>query len=39
MYAGEGNEFGRLEDVFGHMAHPYQGLFKSIPTLDEEKLS
>jgi peptide/nickel transport system ATP-binding protein len=38
MYAGEIVEFGRLEDVFGHMAHPYtQGLFKSIPTLDEEK--
>ena len=35
MYAGEIVEYGSLEDIFDHTAHPYtQGLFGSIPRLD-----
>ena len=35
MYAGEIVEYGTLEDVFDHTAHPYTiGLFGSIPRLD-----
>ena len=35
MYAGEIVEYGSLEDIFDHTAHPYtMGLFGSIPRLD-----
>ena len=35
MYAGQIVEYGSLEDIFDHTAHPYtQGLFGSIPRLD-----
>ena len=35
MYAGEIVEYGGLEDIFDHTAHPYtKGLFGSIPRLD-----
>ncbi len=35
MYAGEIVEYGSLEDIFDHTAHPYtKGLFGSIPRLD-----
>ena len=35
IYAGEIVEYGSLEDIFDHTAHPYtQGLFGSIPRLD-----
>ena len=35
MYAGEIIEYGSLEDIFDHTAHPYtKGLFGSIPRLD-----
>ena len=35
MYAGEIVEYGSLEDIFDHTAHPYTiGLFGSIPRLD-----
>ncbi len=35
MYAGEIVEYGNLEDIFDHTAHPYtQGLFGSIPRMD-----
>ena len=35
MYAGEIVEYGSLEDIFDHTAHPYAiGLFGSIPRLD-----
>ncbi len=38
MYAGEIVEYGTLEDIFDHTAHPYtQGLFNSIPSLDKEQ--
>ena len=37
MYAGEIVESGTVEDIFLHRSHPYTiGLFKSIPTLDED---
>ena len=37
MYAGEIVEYGSLEDIFDHTAHPYtQGLFDSLPSLDEK---
>jgi peptide/nickel transport system ATP-binding protein len=37
MYAGQIVEFGNLEDIFDHTAHPYtQGLFNSIPSLDKD---
>lgn len=37
IYAGEIVEFGDLEDIFDHAAHPYtQCLFASIPSLDKE---
>ena len=37
MYAGEIVEFGTLEDIFEHTAHPYtEGLFNSLPSLDAE---
>ena len=42
MYAGEIVEYGSLEDIFDHTAHPYTiGLFGSIPRLDldTERLS
>ena len=35
MYAGEIVEYGTLEDIYDHTAHPYTiGLFGSIPRLD-----
>ena len=35
MYAGQIVEYGNLEAIFDHTAHPYtQGLFGSIPRLD-----
>ena len=35
MYAGEIVEYGSLEDIYDHTAHPYTiGLFGSIPRLD-----
>lgn len=35
MYAGEIVEYGSLEDIFEHTAHPYtEGLFDSLPSLD-----
>jgi len=37
MYAGEIVEYGTLEDIFEHTAHPYTvGLFNSLPSLDED---
>lgn len=34
MYAGEIVEYGTLEDIFDHTAHPYtEGLFNSIPRM------
>ena len=37
MYAGEIVEYGSLEDIFDHTAHPYtKGLFNSIPSLDKD---
>jgi peptide/nickel transport system ATP-binding protein len=37
MYAGEIVEYGTLEQVYKHKAHPYtQGLFNSIPNFDED---
>ena len=37
MYAGELVEFGRIEDVFDHPAHPYtEALYQSIPSLDKD---
>ena len=37
MYAGESVEYGSLEDIFDHTAHPYtKGLFNSIPSLDKD---
>jgi peptide/nickel transport system ATP-binding protein len=37
MYAGQVVEYGNLEDIFDHTAHPYtQGLFNSIPSLDKD---
>ncbi len=37
MYCGEIVEYGTIEEVFSHPAHPYTiGLFGSIPTLDEK---
>jgi len=37
MYAGEIVEFGTVEQIFDHTAHPYtKGLFGSIPRLDVE---
>lgn len=37
MYAGEIVEFGNLEQIFDHTAHPYTiGLFNSIPKLNDE---
>lgn len=36
MYAGQIVEYGTLEDIFDHMAHPYtKGLFNSLPSLDK----
>jgi oligopeptide/dipeptide ABC transporter ATP-binding protein len=38
MYAGRIFEYGRLQDVFGHMRNPYtRGLMNSIPQLTERK--
>ena len=37
MYAGEIVEYGSLEDIFDHTAHPYtEGLFGSLPSLDKD---
>ncbi len=37
MYAGQIVEYGNLEDIFDHTAHPYtQGLFNSIPSLEKD---
>ena len=37
MYAGEIVEYGSLEDIFDHTAHPStKGLFNSIPSLDKD---
>ena len=37
MYAGEIVEYGTIEDIFDHTAHPYtRGLFNSIPSLDKD---
>lgn len=37
MYAGEIVEYGTLDQVFRHTAHPYtKGLFHSIPSLEEQ---
>ena len=37
MYAGEIVEYGSLEGIFDHTAHPYtKGLFNSIPSLDKD---
>ena len=37
MYAGEIVEYGNLEDIFDHTAHPYtKGLFGSLPSLDKD---
>lgn len=37
MYAGEIVEYGTVEDIFNHTAHPYtKGLFGSIPNLTEK---
>jgi len=38
IYAGEIVELGSKEAIFDRPSHPYtQGLFKAVPTLDEEK--
>ena len=37
IYAGEIVEYGSLEDIFDHAAHPYtQCLFATIPSLDKD---
>ena len=37
MYAGEIVEYGTLEEIFEHTAHPYtMGLFNSLPSLDAQ---
>ena len=37
MYAGEIVEYGTLEEIFEHTAHPYtKGLFDSLPSLDSQ---
>ena len=37
MYAGEIVEYGTLDQIYNHTAHPYtQGLFNSLPSLDED---
>ena len=37
IYAGQIVEFGTLEDIFSHPAHPYTiGLFGSLPDLDSD---
>ncbi len=37
MYAGTIMEYGSLEDIFEHTAHPYtEGLFNSLPSLDAD---
>ena len=37
IYAGEIVEYGTVEDIFDHPAHPYTlGLFHSLPSLDED---
>ena len=37
MYAGEIVEYGSLEDIFEHTAHPYtEGLFGSLPSLEND---
>lgn len=39
MYAGEIVEYGSLEDIFLHTAHPYtKGLFESIPILHTDNV-
>lgn len=37
MYAGQLVEYGRLEDVFFHSAHPYtRGLIRAVPSLHDD---
>lgn len=37
IYAGEILEYGTLDEIYNHTAHPYtKGLFQSIPSLDED---
>ena len=37
VYAGEIVEYGSLEDIFEHTAHPYtEGLFSSLPSLEND---
>ena len=37
IYAGEILEYGTLDEIYNHTAHPYtQGLFDSVPDLDED---
>ena len=37
MYAGELVEYGRVEDIFDHPAHPStEALYRSIPSLDKD---
>ncbi len=37
IYAGEVVEYGSLEEIFDHTAHPYtKGLFNSLPSLEEK---
>lgn len=37
MYAGQGVEYGKTEEVFNEPKHPYtRGLLKSIPSLDSD---
>lgn len=37
IYAGEILEYGTLDEIYNHTAHPYtQGLFDSVPDLDKD---
>ena len=39
VYAGNILEYGSLEDIFNHTAHPYTvGLFESLPNVDDRSL-
>ena len=39
VYAGNILEYGSLEDIFNHTAHPYTvGLFESLPNMDDRSL-
>jgi len=38
MYAGRIIEYGRLEDIFDSMRHPYtKGLFDSLPKIEDRR--